>query len=358
MVSQEVMEQIMTVLAELRVPVLVIDRDRDAVVSDPDHLVIRTSPLLREDGPCVIQGKLCIHVERPDVVLVCEKNLQGAREILRLSAALITQMQTRNRMTDHEPDALRHLLLGDLASGEIDMLCSKLHMVRNMDRRVLIFHILQMESDRTYALMKDITPMEDTDLLVDLDRHTAVMIKDIRNGETLDDALQYARALQETVMGETARTMTVGIGNSVTDMGGIPESYKEARRAIEVGRIFAPESYVYAYSQLLLERFLMELPENTARNYLHVLFNERTQRVLNEEMLYTVETFFKKDLNLSDTARQLYIHRNTLVYRLDKLYRYTGLDLRKFEDAMTFKIFLELRKSRRKQDDGNEQMRR
>ncbi len=351
MVSQEVMDQIVATLSTLSIPIVVIDRDRDAVVSDPDHLVIRTSPLLKSDNPCVIQGKLCLLVERPDLVLVCEKNLQGAREILKLSSALIERMYSSSRREDSEPDALRHLLLGDLNTGDVDMLCNRLHTSRTRDRRVLIFHILQMDTDRTYDMLRDITPMEESDLLVDMDRHTAVMIKDIQDGETLDDALQYARALQETVMGETARTMTVGIGNSVSDMTGIPESYSEARRAIEVGRIFTPDAYVYAYSQLLLERFLMELPDNTARDYLRVLFNDRTQRVLNEEMLYTVETFFRKDLNLSDTARQLYIHRNTLVYRLDKLYRYTGLDLRRFEDAMTFKIFLELKKTRRRSED-------
>ena len=88
----------------------------------------------------------------------------------------------------------------------------------------------------------------------------------------------------------------------------------------------------------------MELPQEISAYYHSLLFNRKTQRLFNEEMLYTIEMFFKKDLNLSDTARQLYIHRNTLVYRLDKVQRQTGLDLRKFEDAVTFKILMELKK--------------
>ena len=94
----------------------------------------------------------------------------------------------------------------------------------------------------------------------------------------------------------------------------------------------------------------VELPENIAESYLRVLFSPRTEKVLSKDIMDTIDTFFRKDLNLSDTARQLYIHRNTLVYRLDKVYRHTGLDLRKFDDAVTFRIFMELKKRRRKEE--------
>ena len=145
-------------------------------------------------------------------------------------------------------------------------------------------------------------------------------------------------------MGETAHEMTVGVGRARHTLEELRESYQEARRAIEVGRIFQPESSVYVFSRLILERFLMELPQDISAYYHSLLFNRKTARLFNEEMLYTIEMFFKKDLNLSDTARQLYIHRNTLVYRLDKVQRQTGLDLRAFDDAVTFKILMELKK--------------
>ena len=145
-------------------------------------------------------------------------------------------------------------------------------------------------------------------------------------------------------MSETAHQMTVGIGRSRHTIDELGESYAEARRAIEVGRIFQPEESIFAFSRLILERFLMELPQDISAYYHNLLFNRRTARLFNEEMLYTIDMFFKKDLNLSDTARQLYIHRNTLVYRLDKVQRQTGLDLRSFEDAVTFKILMELKK--------------
>ena len=135
------------------------------------------------------------------------------------------------------------------------------------------------------------------------------------------------------------------IGEPRRTLAEIGESYRESRRAVEVGRIFLPDEHIYLYRSLVLERFLMDTPRETGARYHSILFNRKNARLFNEEMLHTIEMFFAKDLNLSDTARQLYIHRNTLVYRLDKVQRQTGLDLRKFDDAVTFKMMLLLGKS-------------
>ena len=121
-------------------------------------------------------------------------------------------------------------------------------------------------------------------------------------------------------------------------------TYDEAKRAMEVGAIFHPGESIHVFRRLLLERFLMNVPREESMMYHSLLFNRRTAKLFNEEMLQTIEMFFRKDLNLSDTARQLFIHRNTLVYRLDKVQRQTGLDLRHFDDAVTFKILYELKK--------------
>lgn len=117
---------------------------------------------------------------------------------------------------------------------------------------------------------------------------------------------------------------------------------------MEVGSIFHPGESIYMFRQLMLERFLMNVPREESMLYHNLLFNRKTAKLFNEEMLQTIEMFFRKDLNLSDTARQLFIHRNTLVYRLDKVQRQTGLDLRHFDDAVTFKILYELKNAGRK----------
>ena len=236
------------------------------------------------------------------------------------------------------------MLLGELTGSELAGLGHEHQLPASLERCVMVFHIVQTDQKKAYDLLGDITPLQEKDVLIDMDRHTAVLIKDVSDIESTDEIVQFAQALQETLMGETAHEMTIGVGRSRHTLEELRESYLEARRAIEVGRIFQPESSVYMFNRLILERFLMELPQDISAYYHSLLFNRKTARVFNEEMLYTIDMFFKKDLNLSDTARQLYIHRNTLVYRLDKVQRQTGLDLRSFEDAVTFKILMELKK--------------
>jgi carbohydrate diacid regulator len=177
-----------------------------------------------------------------------------------------------------------------------------------------------------------------------MDKHTAAFVKDVSGMEDEDELRQFACAVQETLMGEIALPVTVGIGEVAKTVADLHASYRQARRAIEIGRAFAPERTIHVYRSMMLERFLSDLSPEMAEHYHSLLFNRSTARLFGEEMLYTIEMFFKKDLNLSDTARQLYIHRNTLVYRLDKVQRQVGLDLRKFEDAVTFKMLLEMRK--------------
>ena len=245
-----------------------------------------------------------------------------------------------------EARTLRHLpgFPRAWAGLELDALAHEHQLTDDLRRSVMIFHLVQTDNERAYDLLQEITPMLDRDVLIDMDRHTVVLLKDTSDEDSPEELVQFAQALQETLMGETAHQMTVGIGRSRHMLAELRESYDEARRAIEVGRSFKPEESIYVYSRLILERFLMELPQDISAYYHSLLFNRKNQRLFNEEMLYTIDMFFKKDLNLSDTARQLYIHRNTLVYRLDKVQKQTGLDLRSFTDAVTFKILMELKK--------------
>ena len=264
--------------------------------------------------------------------------------MLTLAGALVSAVAEADRHTENCYDVYRRMLRGDLAGAELEALSNEHQIPRELERCVMVFHMVQTENERAFDLLRDITPMQERDVLVDVDRHTVVLIKDMTDVESMEDLTMYAQALQETLMGETAHQMTVGIGCSRNTLDELRESYAEARRAIEVGRVFQPEDSIYVFNRLILERFLMELPQDISAYYHNLLFNRRTTRLFNEEMLYTIDMFFKKDLNLSDTARQLYIHRNTLVYRLDKVQRQTGLDLRSFEDAVTFKILMELKK--------------
>ena len=148
-----------------------------------------------------------------------------------------------------------------------------------------------------------------------------------------------------TAGGHRSGGVYIGIGEMKPTLGLLSESMREARRAIDVGRIYRKEEYVFIYRKMLIERFLADVPREMGQRYNSLLFNRKTARLFNDEMIHTIEKFFENSLNLSETARQLYIHRNTLIYRLDKVQRIIGLDLRAFDDAVTFKMMMLLGKN-------------
>ena len=341
MLDKHLLDRIEAVLSRLSIPVSVADRDGGANLPQE----VRASLKEMTDGvPQAMGGMLYMPVKQPAVLLSCPDKLPGAQDVLIMSGALVASMGCGEQHSENSFDVYRRTLRGELVGAELEALTNEYQLPKTMDRCVMVFHMVQTGKARAFELLQDITPMQDKDVLIDMDRHTVALIKNMDEADTMEELAQYAQALQETLMGETAHQMTVGIGRSCHTIDELRESYAEAKRAIEVGRIFQPEDSVFVYSRLILERFLMELPQDISAAYHAMLFNRKTVRLFNEEMLYTIDMFFKKDLNLSDTARQLYIHRNTLVYRLDKVQRQTGLDLRSFEDAVTFKILMELKK--------------
>lgn len=340
MVDKHLMDQMESILSRLSIPVAVVDKDPDTWLPG-ENLPLEQMT----DGLILpLRGMLYLGVSQPAIVLRCEEHLPGAWDVLTLAEALVVTLASGGGREENAFDVYRRTLRGELTGAELEALANEHQLPQELKRCVLVFHMVQTEHEKAFTLLRDLVPMQETDVLIDMDRHTVALIRDMTEDDDMDELVQFSQALQETLMSETARQMTVGIGSCRSALEEIRESYSEARRAIEVGRIFQVENSIFVFNRLILERFLMELPQEISAYYHSLLFNRRTQRLFNEEMLYTIEMFFKKDLNLSDTARQLYIHRNTLVYRLDKVQRQTGLDLRSFEDAVTFKILMELKK--------------
>ena len=341
MVDKHLMDQVETILGKLNIPITAFDKDADIRMPGDENGSWRGMA----DGTCqAAGGRLYLPVHSPSLVLSCPENVPGARDCLAMAEAMVTALGSIDAQMDNCYDVYRRSLRGELGGAELEALAHEYRIPDPLPRTVLVFHIVAADKERAFELLRDITPMQEQDELIDMDRHTVVLIKDMTAVENSDELVQFSQALQETLMEETAHQMTVGIGRCHEALEDIREGYREARRAIEVGRIFQPETSIYEFNRLILERFLTELPKDIGSYYHSLLFNRQNTKLFNDEMLFTIEMFFKKDLNLSDTARQLYIHRNTLVYRLDKVQKQTGLDLRRFDDAVTFKILMELKK--------------
>ena len=243
-----------------------------------------------------------------------------------------------------EAGAYKRLLTQRLSRAEAEALADRHHIPLSLARTVYLLQLQHEQRDSACQALQQVIPMNEGDALIPLDHRTAALLQVISRQEDDSDPAEFARAVQESVLSETGNGLTIAIGETAQDLYQLYDACRQAQRAMEIGRVFCGEESIYDYRSMLLPRFLSELSPETAEHYHKLLFNESTSRLFNDEMLKTIQVFFQKDLNLSDTARQLYIHRNTLVYRLDKVLRETGLDLRRFDDAVTFRMLMEMDK--------------
>ena len=331
MPDKRILEQLMTMLRGLRAQVRLFDEHGECLSGGVSEVL----PEFPQMGMAVVRdGWTWIRTMTNAIPYICvEGEDAAASDCARLAAALAESMMREPSATTRD-DVLRGALREDMPEPELVTLATEYGIPSDEERCAMLFH-------GTASVIREVIAVGEGDALVEMDRHALVLIKSMRNIEGYDDLIQLAAAIEQTVMAETGEHPLVSIGECASTLFGLGASYRAAWRALEIGRVYRPNEDVYSYHNLVMERFLSELPPDIGRRYHSLLFNRKTQRLFSEEMLQTIDMFFRKDLNLSDTARQLYIHRNTLVYRLDKIQRQTGLDLRKFDDAITFKtLFL------------------
>ena len=178
------------------------------------------------------------------------------------------------------------------------------------------------------------------DFITAVDEKNIILVREVRPGETYEDLEKTANMILDMLNTEAMSKVHIALGTIVNEIKDVSRSYKEAKMALDVGKIFYSSKNVVAFSSLGIGRLIYQLPLPLCRMFIKEIFDGKNPDEFDEETLTTINKFFENSLNVSETSRQLYIHRNTLVYRLDKLQKSTGLDLRVFEDAITFKIAL------------------
>lgn len=183
-------------------------------------------------------------------------------------------------------------------------------------------------------------PANGKDFVTAVDENSVVIVKEIVGNDSKADIEKTASMIKDHLEKEGISKVHVAYGNIVNELKEVSRSYKEAKMAMDVGKIFFEERCVIAYSELGIGRLIYQLPIPLCKMFINEIFGGRNPDDFDEETITTIHKFFENSLNVSETSRQLFIHRNTLVYRLDKLQKSTGLDLRVFEDAITFKIAL------------------
>ena len=176
------------------------------------------------------------------------------------------------------------------------------------------------------------------DFVTEIDEQSIIVIKDVRDQNNEEMLESMAKTMVDNLHCEAMVRVRVGYGNRVFHLQDITRSYQEAKMAIEVGKIFYAEKETLSYGRLGIGRLIYQIPMSLCEMFIREVFGEEIPDVFSEENMITIQKFFENNLNISETARQLFVHRNTLLYRLERLEKIIGLDIRKFEDAMTFKI--------------------
>ncbi|MBR4580502.1 MAG: helix-turn-helix domain-containing protein, partial [Lachnospiraceae bacterium] len=188
--------------------------------------------------------------------------------------------------------------------------------------------------------VKDFLGNDKKEFVTAVDENNVVVVKDLAEENESEDIERMANEIVNYLRKEGMPNIRIAYGTPVNEIKDVSRSYKEAKMALDVGKIFFDERSVIAYSQLGIGRLIYQLPIPLCKMFIKEIFDGKSMDDLDEETLVTINKFFENSLNVSETSRQLFIHRNTLVYRLDKLQKTTGLDLRVFEDAITFRIAL------------------
>lgn len=235
---------------------------------------------------------------------------------------------------------IKNLLLDNLLLVDIYNRAKKLHIDIESRRVVFIVETNREKDGNELEKIRGLFGGKSKDFVTAVDEKNIIVVKEISEGESYEDLKKTAQVILGLFKSDSSRSIHISYGTIVNELKEVSRSFKEARMALDVGKIFFESQDIIAYSQLGIGRLIYQLPIPLCKMFIKEIFDGKSPDEFDEEMLTTINKFFENSLNVSETSRQLYIHRNTLVYRLDKLQKSTGLDLRVFEDAITFKIAL------------------
>ena len=235
---------------------------------------------------------------------------------------------------------IKNLLLDNLLLVDIYNRAKKLHIETDARRIVFIIETKTEKDNNALETVRTMFSSKAKDFITAVDEKNIILVKEVKPNETYDDMQKTANVIVDMLNTEAMSSVNVAFGTIVNEIKEVSRSYKEAKLALDVGKIFYNDRKIIAYSNLGIGRLIYQLPIPLCKMFIKEIFDGKSPDEFDEETITTINKFFENSLNVSETSRQLYIHRNTLVYRLDKLQKSTGLDLRVFDDAITFKIAL------------------
>ena len=291
----------------------------------------------------VIQGYQFFKVfdeHQLEYILLAKGSSDDVYMVGKLAAFQIQNLLVAYKERFDKDNFIKNLLLDNLLLVDIYNRAKKLHIETNVRRVVFLIETKQEKDINALETVRSLFATKTKDFITAVDEKNIILVKEVKPNEDYADLEKTASVILDMLSSEAMTKVRVAYGTVVNDIKEVSRSYKEAKMALDVGKIFYNGKYVVAYGTLGIGRLIYQLPLPLCRMFIREIFDGKSPDEFDEETLTTINKFFENSLNVSETSRQLYIHRNTLVYRLDKLQKSTGLDLRVFEDAITFKIAL------------------
>lgn len=312
-------------------------------VGDDDAFSMISSSMAN-GKPFIMNGYSCIAIGTKNImefVVYVKGTEPDDQKICSLLSISIASLQLHCADRYDKTSYLKNVLLGNVLPGDINLRSGELQLDLNSPK---IAYIVQIPGNETGVIQLLQNMFPDNDFIINIDNKNIVIIKELPSIDSYDFIEANAKNIVDTINSELLLTVFVGIGTPVESINDIAHSYSEARLAIEIGRVFESEKYILSYGELGIGRLIYQLPSKLCELFLDEIFQKEGFEALDDETLLTIDKFFENSLNISETSRQLFVHRNTLVYRLDKIERLTNLDLRKFDDAVVFKVASLVRK--------------
>ncbi len=239
---------------------------------------------------------------------------------------------------------IKNIILDNILPGDIYLKARELYFNSDVLRTVILISTLDNNDVSVYDVIQNLFPDKSKDFIININETDIALVKETKPEIEAKDLENLASTIANTLSGEFYTHVAIGIGSTVDNLKDLARSFKEAQTSLEVGKVFDTEKTIVSYDNLGIARLIYQLPTTLCETFLREVFKRGSIDSLDQETLFTIQRFFENNLNVSETSRKLFVHRNTLVYRLEKIKKITGLDLREFDHAIVFKIALMVNK--------------
>lgn len=261
-----------------------------------------------------------------------------ARSVCIMAAVSMGEAKTGFEEKHCKASFVKSIISDNILPGDVYIRAKELHFNSEAPRAVLLVRQEGEVDKSVIEHIQTIVPDCQRDFVISMNERDTAIVKELLYDENMEKLYALAAEIEETLREKYSINTITGISGTANHLRELADRYKQSQMAIDVGRIFEDSSKIIKYDNLGIGRLIYQLPVTMCEMFLAEVFKKKQIDSLNDDTIYTINKFFENNLNVSETSRKLYVHRNTLVYRLEKIMKLTGLDLRKFDHAIVFKV--------------------